>query len=150
MNSALDGKRNLIFSLFWNFTFHSDRLPVGVRVRQFKKLRASESKIYSFFIFFPCRVSYSSDHTRPRLPAHGQGNSSPRCHQTQQHTNCKPYRSGYELPYYEQQVRWHTNTHFIAAGVGLRWHFAFNMDSIISHAKSDAKWKICRATYIHI
>jgi len=28
------------------------------------------------------------------------------------------------------------NTHFIAVGLGLRWHSAFNMDSIISYAKS--------------
>jgi hypothetical protein len=75
-------------------------------------------------------VPFSSNHTRPRLSAHGQVNSSPRCNHTKQHTNCNPNRSSYELPYYEEQVRWHTKHTFHCSRPGptmaLRIQYGFH------------------------
>ena len=42
------------------------------------------------------------------------------------------------------------NTHFIAVGQGLRLHFAFNMDAITSHAKSNRRTKEDMQGYIYI
>jgi hypothetical protein len=42
------------------------------------------------------------------------------------------------------------NTHFIAVGLGIGWHFAFNMDSIISHVKSNRRTEADMQGYIYI
>jgi hypothetical protein len=42
------------------------------------------------------------------------------------------------------------NTYFIAVVLALRWHLAFNMDSIVSHAKSNKRTNESLQEYIFI
>jgi len=125
--------------VFLNFTFYSGRVQVEVSAHQFKKLRANEIQNTPFFYipFLPRFIQFRPHSTTVTSTWSGELKLPMPSHKTHKLLSTTGQAMSYfitnsksgDIPY----------THLIAVGHGLRWHFAFNMDSITSYAKSDAQ-----------
>jgi hypothetical protein len=127
----------ILFKFFYDF---SSFFEISISIQTAYQYRYAFTSLRNHVLVNPKYMHYLysflvachsvQNHTRPRLPAHGQEKPSPRCHHTKQHTNCNPNRSSYELPYCEQQVRWHTKHTFHCSRPGptmaLRIQYGFH------------------------